>query len=80
MNRLTFTPSLSMGQAESRKGMVAKNATSVCGAEVVSKNDGGESTYAKLWAARGLGLPTVMIQRPPVPDGDRVGLCCKYIE
>jgi precorrin-6A/cobalt-precorrin-6A reductase len=36
---------------------------------VVSKNSGGAATYAKITAARELGLPIVMIQRPSRPDG-----------
>ncbi|THU02020.1 cobalt-precorrin-6A reductase [Lampropedia puyangensis] len=34
---------------------------------VVSKNAGAEASYAKLEAARALGLPVVMVQRPPLP-------------
>jgi precorrin-6A/cobalt-precorrin-6A reductase len=40
---------------------------------IVSKNSGGDATYAKIIAARELGLPVIMVQRPIVPDGDRVG-------
>ncbi len=36
---------------------------------VVSKNAGGEATAAKLEAARALGLPVVMVARPPPPEG-----------
>jgi precorrin-6A/cobalt-precorrin-6A reductase len=36
---------------------------------VVSKNSGGTASVAKLHAARQLGLPVVMIERPPGPDG-----------
>jgi precorrin-6A/cobalt-precorrin-6A reductase len=39
---------------------------------VVSKNSGGEATYAKIIAARELGLRVVMIQRPPLPAGAQV--------
>jgi precorrin-6A/cobalt-precorrin-6A reductase len=37
---------------------------------IVSKNSGGDATYAKILAARELDLPVVMIQRPPVPAGE----------
>lgn len=33
---------------------------------VVAKNSGGEATYAKLEAARRMGLPVVMIDRPSI--------------
>jgi precorrin-6A/cobalt-precorrin-6A reductase len=39
---------------------------------IVSKNSGGDATYAKIIAARELGLPVVMVQRPIVPEGDIV--------
>ncbi len=39
---------------------------------VVSKNSGGAATYAKIAAARGLGLPVIMIQRPALPAGLQV--------
>ena len=39
---------------------------------IVSKNSGGEATYAKIIAARELGIPIVMIQRPAMPEGDKV--------
>ncbi|TVQ58183.1 MAG: cobalt-precorrin-6A reductase [Spirulina sp. DLM2.Bin59] len=38
---------------------------------IVSKNSGGAATYSKIIAARELGLPVIMIQRPPMPRGDR---------
>jgi precorrin-6A/cobalt-precorrin-6A reductase len=38
---------------------------------VVSKNSGGAATYAKIVAARELGLPVVMIDRPKYLDSDR---------
>jgi precorrin-6A/cobalt-precorrin-6A reductase len=36
---------------------------------VVTKNSGAAATAAKLAAARRLGLPVVMVQRPPSPPG-----------
>jgi precorrin-6A/cobalt-precorrin-6A reductase len=39
---------------------------------MVSKNSGGDATYAKIIAARELGFPVVMIQRPPMPAGQQV--------
>ncbi len=39
---------------------------------VVSKASGGEATYAKLAAARAMGLPVIMVRRPPAPQGERV--------
>jgi precorrin-6A/cobalt-precorrin-6A reductase len=35
---------------------------------LVSKNSGGTAAYAKIAAARELGLTVVIIQRPPLPD------------
>ena len=39
---------------------------------IVSKNSGGSATYAKIAAARELGIPVVMVQRPPSPDVEQV--------
>jgi precorrin-6A/cobalt-precorrin-6A reductase len=39
---------------------------------IVSKNSGGDATYAKIIAARELNIPVVMIQRSPLPDAETV--------
>ncbi len=36
---------------------------------IVSKNSGGTATYAKIIAARELGIPVIMIPRPKLPPG-----------
>jgi precorrin-6A/cobalt-precorrin-6A reductase len=36
---------------------------------LVTKNSGGDMTAAKLTAARELGIPVVLIERPPLPPG-----------
>lgn len=41
-------------------------------AAMVSKNSGGTATYGKIAAARELGLPVVMIDRPAAPPGETV--------
>ncbi len=41
-------------------------------AVVVSKASGGESTYAKIAAARALALPVLLVRRPPPPQGPAV--------
>lgn len=50
---------------EAAEGAVLRDA----GIEIlVSKNAGGAATYGKIAAARGLGLPVVMVRRPAKPD------------
>jgi precorrin-6A/cobalt-precorrin-6A reductase len=39
---------------------------------VVSKNSGGDATYAKIIAARELGIKVVMVKRPMLPQGEWV--------
>lgn len=41
-------------------------------AALVSKNSGGTATYGKIAAARQLGVPVVMIDRPEAPRGECV--------
>lgn len=43
---------------------------------VVSKNSGGDATYAKIIAARELGIKVVMVKRPMLPEGEWV----EYVE
>lgn len=39
---------------------------------IVSKNSGGDATYAKIIAARELGVKVVMVNRPAIPSGEQV--------
>jgi precorrin-6A/cobalt-precorrin-6A reductase len=50
------------------QGLLARERIDV----VVSKNAGTPSTYAKLAAARALGLPVVMVARPLLPPAETV--------
>jgi len=40
---------------------------------VVTKNAGGEATYAKIAAARALGLPVIVVDRPALPPAPTAG-------
>ncbi|WIM10305.1 cobalt-precorrin-6A reductase [Enhydrobacter sp.] len=46
---------------------------------LVSKNAGGTATYAKIEAARALGLPVIMIERPHKPRGHIVGSAAEAV-
>lgn len=39
---------------------------------VVSKNSGGDAAYGKIAVARALGIPVVMLRRPPLPEAPAV--------
>jgi precorrin-6A/cobalt-precorrin-6A reductase len=39
---------------------------------LVAKNSGGVATYGKIAAARTLGLPVILLRRPPPLDVPRV--------
>jgi precorrin-6A/cobalt-precorrin-6A reductase len=52
---------------------------SFCIDAVVAKNSGGEATYSKVAAARLLGIPVVMLSRPPVPQCPSVGTVAEAV-
>ena len=39
---------------------------------VIAKNSGGAATYGKIAAARALGIPVIMVRRPPAPEAPAV--------
>ncbi len=39
---------------------------------VISKNSGGNAAYAKIAAARALGIEVIMLRRPVPPEGPAV--------
>ena len=47
---------------------------------IVTKNSGGHATQAKLAAARALGLPVVMVRRPPAPPAETVARVSQVLE
>ena len=46
---------------------------------LVTKNSGGQLVTAKLTAARRLGIPVLMINRPPAPAGPLVSLAAEVL-
>lgn len=55
-------------EAEAEEALMRREGVEI----VVSKNSGGSATSGKLVAARRLGLPVVMVERPPKPDVETV--------
>ena len=55
-------------EAEAEERLMHREGTQI----LVSKNAGGPMTLGKLVAARRLGLPVVMVERPPKPDVETV--------
>ncbi len=47
---------------------------------LVTKASGGAATYAKLAAARTLGLPVLMVRRPPPPPGPVVATVAQALD
>ncbi|MGE5478676.1 MAG: cobalt-precorrin-6A reductase [Bacteroidales bacterium] len=52
--------------AQAEQQLMARHRVEV----VVSKASGGSATYGKIAAARALGLPVLMVKRPPLPPGE----------
>lgn len=55
-------------EAEAEERLMHREGTQI----LVSKNAGGSMTLGKLIAARRLGLPVIMVERPPKPDVEYV--------
>ena len=54
---------------EDEAALFAKHSIS----HLICRNSGGPAGYAKIAAARDLGLPVIMIERPEVPDSEAFG-------
>lgn len=59
-------------EAEAEERLMHREGTQI----LVSKNAGGPMTLGKLVAARRLGLPVIMVERPPKPDVE----CVEHID
>jgi len=59
----TFLPGAGPFTREAERRLLREHAIEV----IVTKNSGGLATVAKLEAARDLGIPVVMVSRPPLP-------------
>lgn len=53
---------------DDERALISEHAIEV----IVTKNSGGSATAAKLAAARELGVPVVMVERPPAPEVETV--------
>jgi precorrin-6A/cobalt-precorrin-6A reductase len=47
---------------------------------IVAKNSGGNATYGKITAARTLGLPVILLRRPPLPEVAAVATVDEAVE
>jgi precorrin-6A/cobalt-precorrin-6A reductase len=64
--RITFIRDRGPFQIDDEVGLIERESIEL----LVTKNSGGPATYAKIEAARRLGVPVVMIARPAKPLGD----------
>ena len=55
-------------KVDDEKALLAEHAVEV----IVTKNSGGAGASAKLEAARALGLPVIMVERPALPEAPSV--------
>ena len=53
-------------ELESELALLEREAIEV----IVSKNSGTSATYAKILAARKLGLPVILVERPTLPEAE----------